>query len=152
MSSNWNSDSAIPIDKCRHRYRVPVEEILDLRAVVKTPQLAVPVILMDVDTAEAKIRFPHSVVRELTEELDSVALEILCRDNRFMIHGALRHRRSGHVGATKPKHTALFSCRPDCERAWCTIVYWLQVEWLKVLQRLELAAEQQDVELHHGSY
>ena len=123
-------------DNRRAEYRVPVRDIPDLEAYIWTENRRIPVEIKDASLSGALLDIPETD-RAVLQGEGVLVLEIFCRTVHFMISGTVRRKADGVMALSLYKSPVEFASDAKAARQWNAVVSWLQVEWLRELQRIQ---------------
>jgi hypothetical protein len=123
-------------DNRRAEYRVPVRDIPDLEAYLWTENRRIPVEIKDASLSGALLDIPETD-RAVLQGEGVLVLEIFCRTVHFMISGTVRRKADGVMALSLYKSPVEFASDAKAARQWNAVVSWLQVEWLRELQRIQ---------------
>ncbi len=123
-------------DNRRAEYRVPVRDIPDLEAYIWTENRRIPVDIKDASLSGALLDIPETD-RAVLQGEGVLVLEIFCRTVHFMISGTVRRKADGVMALSLYKSPVEFASDAKAARQWNAVVSWLQVEWLRELQRIQ---------------
>ncbi len=123
-------------DNRRAEYRVPVRDIPDLEAYLCIENRRIPVVIRDASLSGALLEIPETGQAVLQGE-GVLVLEIFCRTVHFMISGTVRRKADGVMALSLYKSPVEFASDAKAARQWNAVVSWLQVEWLRELQRIQ---------------
>ena len=120
----------------RAAFRVPVRDIPDLEAYLWAENRRIPVLIRDASLSGALLDIP-ATGRAVLHGEGVLVLEIFCRTVHFLISGTMRRITDRAMAVSLFKSPVEFASDAKAARQWNAVVSWLQVEWLRELQRLQ---------------
>jgi hypothetical protein len=120
----------------RAEYRVPLRDIPDLEAYLWAESRRIPVLIKDASPSGVLLDI-SSTSRAILHGEGVLVLEISCRTMCFQMSGTVRRQTDGTMALSLFKSPVEFASDAKAARQWTGVVSWLQVEWLRKLQRLQ---------------